>query len=186
MGSDSRARGSWLPMGASWHSRTGTPLLGRGRSKISRGISPTRLRLASSRPTSRVRRLCLPFRWLSDQSQGGLCADRRRRWWRSVCSRTDNAAVESFVSGGASSHLSGHFDALVNCAGVNLATPFQHELSGSLFDTTFDVNLKGTWRLCQLFVEAVMQQNGDKKPRGGYSIVYVRPRIIPTGGMRRV
>ena len=81
-----------------------------------------------------------------------------------------SAALEAFVTK-AKEHLDGQLDALVNVAGINLVTPVQHKVAASLLAQTIDVNLKGPWRLCQLFVDAVLKQDASKAPKGGYSIV---------------
>ncbi|GAA5895872.1 hypothetical protein JCM6882_001399 [Rhodosporidiobolus microsporus] len=67
-------------------------------------------------------------------------------------------------------------DGLVNCAGVNLPSPEAHEVSLDLFQTTMDVNVKGTFAFCKHFVTAILTQQGLEEveaPDGGFSIVNI-------------
>ena len=59
--------------------------------------------------------------------------------------------------------LSGRVDMLVNCAGINVGTPFL-EVDPALWDKIFAVNLKGTMEACQVFIESMLT---NKDPEGG-------------------
>ena len=52
--------------------------------------------------------------------------------------------------------LTGKVDILVNCAGINVGTPFV-EVDPILWDKIFAVNLKGTMETCQVFIESMLQ-----------------------------
>ncbi|GAA6028061.1 hypothetical protein JCM8097_001853 [Rhodosporidiobolus ruineniae] len=65
-------------------------------------------------------------------------------------------------------------DGLVNCAGINLASPELHKVDFDLFQQTMDVNVKGTFAFCKYFAEeAVALQEGVEAPEGGFSIVNI-------------
>jgi NAD(P)-dependent dehydrogenase (short-subunit alcohol dehydrogenase family) len=60
----------------------------------------------------------------------------------------------------ASLKLTGKGDMLVNCAGINVGTPFL-EVDPSQWDKIFAVNLKGTMEACQVFIESMLKnENG--------------------------
>jgi len=50
-------------------------------------------------------------------------------------------------------------DMLVNCAGINVGTPFL-EVDPDLWDKIMAVNLKGTMESCQIFIESMLQTGG--------------------------
>ena len=56
--------------------------------------------------------------------------------------------------------LIGRVDMLVNCAGINVGTPFL-EVNPDQWDKIFAVNLKGTMEACQVFIESMLKnENG--------------------------
>jgi len=57
--------------------------------------------------------------------------------------------------------ITGKVDMLVNCAGINVGTPFL-EVDPNQWDRIFAVNLKGTMETCQVFIESML-----KNPEGG-------------------
>ena len=57
--------------------------------------------------------------------------------------------------------VTGKVDMLVNCAGINVGTPFL-EVNPDQWDKIFAVNLKGTMEACQVFIESML-----KNPEGG-------------------
>lgn len=63
-----------------------------------------------------------------------------------ACDVSDEASVRSAVDAVVQRH--GRVDVLVNSAGVAILAPAE-ELSAAAFDTTIDVNLKGTFLVCQ-------------------------------------
>ncbi|WP_067171890.1 SDR family oxidoreductase [Microtetraspora niveoalba] len=63
-----------------------------------------------------------------------------------ACDVSDAAAVESAVRAVIDRH--GRVDVLVNSAGVAILAPAE-ELTESMWDTTMNVNLKGTFLMCQ-------------------------------------
>ena len=58
-------------------------------------------------------------------------------------------------------NVTGKVDMLVNCAGINVGTPFL-EVDPNQWDKIFAVNLKGTMEACQVFIESML-----KNPDGG-------------------
>ena len=57
--------------------------------------------------------------------------------------------------------VTGRVDMLVNCAGINVGTPFL-KVDPDLCDKIFAVNLKGMMETCQVFIESML-----KNPEGG-------------------
>ena len=57
--------------------------------------------------------------------------------------------------------VTGKVDMLVNCAGINVGTPFL-EVDPDQWDKIFAVNLKGMMETCQVFIESML-----KNPDGG-------------------
>jgi len=57
--------------------------------------------------------------------------------------------------------ISGKVDMLVNCAGINVGSPFL-EVDPNQWDKIFAVNLKGMMEACQVFIESML-----KNPEGG-------------------
>jgi len=57
--------------------------------------------------------------------------------------------------------ITGKVDMLVNCAGINVGTPFL-EVDPNQWDKIFAVNLKGTMEACQVFIESMLGN-----PEGG-------------------
>ena len=56
--------------------------------------------------------------------------------------------------------LTGKVDMLVNCAGINVGTPFLN-VDPAQWDKIFAVNLKGTMEACQVFIESMLKnENG--------------------------
>ncbi|HBT76605.1 MAG TPA: gluconate 5-dehydrogenase [Planctomycetaceae bacterium] len=55
--------------------------------------------------------------------------------------------------------FTGKVDMLVNCAGINVGTPFL-EVDASQWDKIFAVNLKGTMLACQVFIESMLETGG--------------------------
>jgi NAD(P)-dependent dehydrogenase (short-subunit alcohol dehydrogenase family) len=60
-----------------------------------------------------------------------------------------------------SRNLTGKVDMLINCAGINVGTPFL-EVDPNQWDKIFAVNLKGTMEACQVFIESMLTN-----PEGG-------------------
>ena len=57
--------------------------------------------------------------------------------------------------------ITGKADMLVNCAGINVGSPFL-DVDPNHWDKIFAVNLKGTMETCQVFIESML-----KNPEGG-------------------
>ena len=57
--------------------------------------------------------------------------------------------------------ITGKVDMLVNCAGINVGTPFL-EVDPNQWDKIFAINLKGTMETCQVFIESMLTN-----PEGG-------------------
>ena len=55
--------------------------------------------------------------------------------------------------------LTGKVDMLVNCAGINVGSPFL-EVDAAKWDQILAVNLKGTMLSCQVFIESMLQTGG--------------------------
>ncbi|MDR1957639.1 MAG: SDR family oxidoreductase [Planctomycetaceae bacterium] len=55
--------------------------------------------------------------------------------------------------------LTGKVDMLINCAGINVGTPFL-QVDASAWDKILAVNLKGTMLSCQVFIESMLQTGG--------------------------
>ena len=55
--------------------------------------------------------------------------------------------------------ISGKVDMLVNCAGINVGTPFL-EVDPGMWDKIMAVNLKGTMEACQVFIESMLTTGG--------------------------
>ncbi len=52
--------------------------------------------------------------------------------------------------------INGKVDMLVNCAGINVGTPFL-EVNAEQWDKIFAVNLRGMMEACQVFIEAMLK-----------------------------
>ena len=72
---------------------------------------------------------------------------------------TDRKSLQNLLA--ESLKITGKVDMLVNCAGINVGTPFL-EVDPNLWDKIFAVNLKGTMEACQVFIESML-----KNPEGG-------------------
>ncbi|MDR3181940.1 MAG: SDR family oxidoreductase [Planctomycetaceae bacterium] len=55
--------------------------------------------------------------------------------------------------------ITGKVDSLVNCAGINVGTPFL-EVDPATWDKIFAVNLKGMMEACQVFIESMLNNGG--------------------------
>lgn len=55
--------------------------------------------------------------------------------------------------------ITGKVDMLVNCAGINVGTPFL-DVDGGMWDKIMAVNLKGTMLSCQVFIDAMLKTGG--------------------------
>jgi NAD(P)-dependent dehydrogenase (short-subunit alcohol dehydrogenase family) len=64
-------------------------------------------------------------------------------------------------------------DGLVNCAGINRPTVATHDIpSIEFFNTTFDINTRGTISFCRYFIKEIYSRLDERTPpEGGYSIV---------------
>ncbi|MDR1925736.1 MAG: SDR family oxidoreductase [Planctomycetaceae bacterium] len=67
---------------------------------------------------------------------------------------TNRDSIKSLLAG--SLKKTGRVDMLVNCAGINAATPFL-EVNPDTWDKIFAVNLKGMMESCQVFVESMLK-----------------------------
>ena len=76
-----------------------------------------------------------------------------------ACDVSDPAAVGSAVAAVLAAY--GRIDVLVNSAGVALLAPAE-ELATSAFDTTINVNLKGTFLMCQEVGRHMLGAGGGK------------------------
>jgi len=72
---------------------------------------------------------------------------------------TERASIKQLLT--ESLKVAGKVDMLVNCAGINVGTPFL-EVDPNQWDKIFAVNLKGTMETCQVFIESML-----KNPDGG-------------------
>ena len=72
---------------------------------------------------------------------------------------TDRNSIKQLLA--ESITVTGKVDMLVNCAGINVGTPFL-EVDPNQWDKIFAVNLKGMMEACQIFIEAML-----KNPDGG-------------------
>jgi D-threitol dehydrogenase (NAD+) len=76
-----------------------------------------------------------------------------------ACDVTDPSAVDAAVDAVLAEY--GHIDILVNCAGVVILAPAE-DLTVSGFDTTINVNLKGTFLVCQAVGRHLLAQGSGK------------------------
>jgi NAD(P)-dependent dehydrogenase (short-subunit alcohol dehydrogenase family) len=76
-----------------------------------------------------------------------------------VVNITDRNSIQQLLA--ESLKITGKVDMLVNCAGINVGTPFL-EIDPDLWDKIFAVNLKGMMEACQVFIESML-----KNPEGG-------------------
>ncbi|MDR0327576.1 MAG: SDR family oxidoreductase [Planctomycetaceae bacterium] len=72
---------------------------------------------------------------------------------------TDRNSIKQLLA--ESLKVTGKVDMLVNCAGINVGTPFL-EVDPNQWDQIFAVNLKGMMESCQIFIESTL-----KNPEGG-------------------
>jgi len=75
------------------------------------------------------------------------------------CDVTDPSAVDAAVDAVLAEY--GRIDILVNCAGVAILAPAE-DLTVSAFDTTINVNLKGTFLVCQAVGRLLLAQGSGK------------------------
>ncbi|BGP42711.1 Glucose 1-dehydrogenase peroxisomal 2,4-dienoyl-CoA reductase [Rhodotorula kratochvilovae] len=65
-------------------------------------------------------------------------------------------------------------DGIVNCAGINLPSPEVHQVQADLWDSTMNVNARGTFAFCKHFAHGVVSdQDVLEPPAGGYSVVNI-------------
>jgi D-threitol dehydrogenase (NAD+) len=76
-----------------------------------------------------------------------------------ACDVTDPSAVDAAVDAVLAEY--GRIDILVNCAGVVILAPAE-DLTVSGFETTIDVNLKGTFLVCQAVGRHLLSQRSGK------------------------
>jgi NAD(P)-dependent dehydrogenase (short-subunit alcohol dehydrogenase family) len=76
-----------------------------------------------------------------------------------ACDVTDPAAVDAAVDAVLARY--GHIDILVNSAGVAILAPAE-DLTVSAFDTTINVNLRGTFLVCQAVGRHLLAQGSGK------------------------
>ena len=76
-----------------------------------------------------------------------------------ACDVTDPRAVDAAVNAVLAEY--GHIDILVNSAGVAILAPAE-DLEVSAFDTTINVNLKGTFLVCQAVGRHLLAQGSGK------------------------
>jgi len=76
-----------------------------------------------------------------------------------VVNITDRDSLKGLLA--ESLKITGKVDMLVNCAGINVGTPFL-DVDPNQWDKIFAVNLKGTMEACQIFIESML-----KNPEGG-------------------
>ncbi|MDR2172058.1 MAG: SDR family oxidoreductase [Planctomycetaceae bacterium] len=67
---------------------------------------------------------------------------------------TNRESIKSLLAG--SKKKTGKVDMLINCAGINVGTPFL-EVDPAMWDKIFAVNLKGMMESCQVFIESMLQ-----------------------------
>ncbi|MDR1483519.1 MAG: SDR family oxidoreductase [Planctomycetaceae bacterium] len=71
---------------------------------------------------------------------------------------TKRESIKALLAG--SVQKTGKVDMLINCAGINVGTPFL-EVDPVLWDKIFAVNLKGIMEACQVFIESMLKnENG--------------------------
>ncbi|MDR1480917.1 MAG: SDR family oxidoreductase [Planctomycetaceae bacterium] len=71
---------------------------------------------------------------------------------------TNRDSIKSLLD--KSTKKTGKVDMLVNCAGINVGTPFL-EVDPATWDKIFAVNLKGMMESCQIFIESMLKnENG--------------------------
>jgi len=75
-----------------------------------------------------------------------------------VVNITDRNSIKNLLA--ESLKVTGKVDMLVNCAGINVGTPFL-EVDPNQWDKIFAVNLKGMMEACQVFIESML-----KNPEG--------------------
>jgi len=76
-----------------------------------------------------------------------------------ACDVTDPSAVDAAVEAVLARY--GHIDILINSAGVAILSPAE-DLSISAFDTTINVNLRGTFLVCQAVGRHLLAQGSGK------------------------
>ena len=80
-----------------------------------------------------------------------------------ACDVTDPSAVDAAVTAVLAEY--GHIDILVNCAGVAILAPAE-DLTGQAWDTTIEVNLTGTFLVCQAVGRICwLSERQDHQPR---------------------
>ncbi|MDR1291115.1 MAG: SDR family oxidoreductase [Planctomycetaceae bacterium] len=71
---------------------------------------------------------------------------------------TNRDSIKSLLAG--SVKKTGKVDMLINCAGINVGTPFL-EVDAAMWDKIFAVNLRGMMESCQVFIESMLKnENG--------------------------
>ena len=148
-----RRRVCSVRMDASWPSPTSTLQEASRLCRSFRKSSPSRHLPASSRQTSRVSGHRLG---LTPEAQ----ASSRQRNTRGI---RQHGSVALGRPARRARQLrrrhSGHADAARGARGA--------------LGQDYAINFRGPWRLCQLFIDAVLKQDASKAPKGGYSIVYM-------------
>jgi NAD(P)-dependent dehydrogenase (short-subunit alcohol dehydrogenase family) len=66
---------------------------------------------------------------------------------------TQRASIQNLLT--ESLKITGRVDMLINCAGINVGTPFL-EVNPDQWDKIFAVNLKGMMEACQVFIESML------------------------------
>jgi NAD(P)-dependent dehydrogenase (short-subunit alcohol dehydrogenase family) len=69
---------------------------------------------------------------------------------------TQRASIKKLLE--ESLKVTGKVDMLINCAGINVGTPFL-EVDPNQWDKIFAVNLKGMMEACQVFIESMLNNN---------------------------
>ncbi|MDR2438236.1 MAG: SDR family oxidoreductase [Planctomycetaceae bacterium] len=73
-----------------------------------------------------------------------------------VVNITQRASIKNLLE--ESLKVTGKVDMLINCAGINIGTPFL-EVDPNQWDKIFAVNLKGMMEACQVFIESMLNNN---------------------------
>ena len=76
--------------------------------------------------------------------------------WR-IVDVTSKASLQDLLA--ESLKITGKVDMLVNCAGINVGTPFL-DVDSDLWDKIMAVNLKGTMLSCQVFIDSMLKTGG--------------------------
>lgn len=123
---------------------------------------------------------------LDAQAGRELCQEIKRRGYPvdmvfAALDCTDENAVGKLMRTFKKSYK--RLDGIVNCAGIDPASPESHLVEFDLYQRTMDVNVKGSFAFSKHFAAAAVKDAQDdvQPPAGGYSIVNLGATASLTG-----